>query len=538
MRTTYLKEIAAAAAMSIALGSALAWAAPADTPQGRALAAYEAMGFSDQYVGEGTRPADMLVTLIARGTVQQWEPGESTSVGDLTKPDGGTSTFVHTWDHAQAETRIEWKRPRPGGMTRDFTEIFSADGGYVIGNDSNFPPVKRTAGTPPAHTMSGLRLRAALREQERFGIALGMHENPERVVDYPTQTVGGKRYPAVQYRGNNGTFIVLFDPATKLPAIVRTRDFDQLMGDADYDLTFSDWRTVEGIKLPYRMVYTLNGFKLFDETVTSYTMNVSLAADAFRAPTALRGKAPLAAPIGKVPYQWIIRRMASGFYQDSDALYTDDGNALALMEVAPNISIVTGSTHNTLIVATNTYLVAFEAPGDDGQSQAVIALAKQKYPGKPFRYLVLTHHHIDHSGGLRAYAAEGATVVVGEGDGAFFRKALAAPRGLNAYAVGDYTPKVIEVTDKWSVNDGGREIAAYVLDNGHAEGYLIPYVPDAKLGFVTDLWNPGAPVMNANPNLTALVAGVQKMGIQPERFAGGHGSVGNYADVVRVVGAR
>jgi glyoxylase-like metal-dependent hydrolase (beta-lactamase superfamily II) len=239
-----------------------------------------------------------------------------------------------------------------------------------------------------------------------------------------------------------------------------------------------------------------------------------------------------------VPYQWIIRRLGSGFYLDSEALYTDDGNALTLTDVAPNISLVTGGTHNTLIVATNTYLVAFEAPGDDGQSQAAIALAKQKYPGKPFRYLVLTHHHIDHTGGLRAYAAEGATVVVGKGDGDFFRKALAAPRGTNAYAVGDYTPKVIEVADKWSVNDGGREIDAFVLDNPHAQGYLIPYVPDAKLGFVTDLWNPGAPVMNANPNLVALVSGVQKMGIQPERFAGGHGSVGNYADVVRVVGAR
>ena len=538
MPRKHVRTLAAVVAVGVAFGPVSAWTAPADAPQGRALAAYEAMGFSDQYKGEGFRDPEMLVTLVTRGTIQQWEPGESSSVADLTKPDGGTSTFVQSWDHARAETRIEWKRPRPAGGTRDFAEIFSADGGYVIGNDSNFPAVKRTVGNPAAHTMSGLRLRVALREQERSQIVMAMHENPERISDYPAQTAGGKRYPAVQYRGDNGTFIVMFDPATKLPAVVRTRDFDHLMGDADYDMALSDWRTVEGIKLPHHVVYTLNGFKVFDETITSYDMNPSLAVDAFRAPAAIRGKAVAAAPIGKTPYQWIIRRLASGFYLDSDALYTDDGNALSLMDVAPNISLVTGGTHNTLIVATNTYLVAFEAPGDDGQSQAAIALAKQKYPGKPFRYLVLTHHHIDHTGGLRAYAAEGATIVVGKGDGDFFRKALAAPRGTNAYAVGNYTPKVIEVADKWSVNDGGREIDAFVLDNPHAQGYLIPYVPDAKLGFVTDLWNPGAPVMNANPNLVALVSGVQKMGIQPERFAGGHGSVGNYADVVRVVGAR
>jgi glyoxylase-like metal-dependent hydrolase (beta-lactamase superfamily II) len=234
-----------------------------------------------------------------------------------------------------------------------------------------------------------------------------------------------------------------------------------------------------------------------------------------------------------------VRRLASGFYLDSEALYTDDGGSMQLTDVAPNISLVTGSTHNTLIVATNSYLVAFEAPGDDGQSQIAIDLAKKKYPGKPFRYLVLTHHHIDHSGGLRAYAAEGATIVVGKGDGAFFRKRL-RPQGYNPFPVKSTPPKVIEVDGKWSVNDGGRVIEAYSLDNPHAAGYLIPYVPDAKLGFVTDLWNPGPPVMNVNPNMVAVVRGVEKAGIKPERFAGGHAAVGNYADLERAVqnGAR
>ena len=97
-------------------------------------------------------------------------------------------------------------------------------------------------------------------------------------------------------------------------------------------------------------------------------------------------------------------------------------------------------------------------------------------------------------------------------------------------------PKVIEVAEKWSVNDGGREIEAVVLDNPHAQGYLIPYIPDAKLGFVTDLWNPGPPVMNVNPNMVAVVRGMEKAKIQPEKFAGGHGTVGNYADLMKAVG--
>jgi glyoxylase-like metal-dependent hydrolase (beta-lactamase superfamily II) len=416
------------------------------------------------------------------------------------------------------------------------------NGGYVLGNDSNFPPVKRTLGNPPAHTMSGIRLRASLREIERNDVILQMHEHPDRISDMPPQRVTGKTYPAVQYRGEHGSYVVSFDPATHLPAVIGTRDFDQLMGDSSFEETLSDWRDINGVKLPYRMTYTLNGVKVFDTTVTDARVDIVgnsiLPADTFTAPVAIRGKAVPPAPLAKPPYQWILRRLASGFITDADNLYTDDDAALTLTDVAPNISLVTGGTHNTLIVATNNYLVAFDAPGDDGQSQIAIDLAKRKYPGKSFRYLVLTHHHIDHSGGLRAFVADGASVVVGKGDGAFFRKVLSAPSGMNSYTLkGAVTPNVIEVAGKWSVNDGGREIQAFALDNPHAEGYLVPYVPDAKLGFVTDLWNPGPPVMNANPNMVALVRGVEKAGIQPERFAGGHGAVGNYADLMKAVGS-
>ena len=83
---------------------------------------------------------------------------------------------------------------------------------------------------------------------------------------------------------------------------------------------------------------------------------------------------------------------------------------------------VQGGTANNLIVAMKDYLVIFDAPYGELQSRWVIDAAKAKYPGKPIKYLVLTHHHMDHTGGMRTYVAEGATVIVPSPDKALFRE--------------------------------------------------------------------------------------------------------------------
>ena len=64
---------------------------------------------------------------------------------------------------------------------------------------------------------------------------------------------------------------------------------------------------------------------------------------------------------------------------------------------------------------------------------------------------------------------------------------------------------------------------------------LLRYIPDAKLGFVTDIWSPGPQIPPANPGTISLVKGIQKMGIQMDRMAGGHGGVGNFADLAKTV---
>jgi hypothetical protein len=147
---------------------------------------------------------------------------------------------------------------------------------------------------------------------------------------------------------------------------------------------------------------------------------------------------------------------------------------------------------------------------------------------------------MDHAGGLRAYAAAGATIVVGKGNADHFRKVLAAPFTRNP----DLTPRdlskttIVEVADKYTIPDGQREVTAYLIDNPHAEGMLIGYVADAQLGFVTDLWSPGAAPLpeKITPALTAVVNGVKKAGIAPLKFVGGHGTASDYAPLAALAG--
>lgn len=522
-RSLYFMAILCAAGFGAMTIQPLARGAAATAPGKQVDAAYAAMG------------GDKLKTIALKAQLQQYDPGESYSVSDPAKPDTGVSELMQSRDLQREFTRTEWVRPKPDdGAKRTFTEIVTPIAGYVIGNDAtNGRLPKRTVkGAQPEHTMSGRRLTATLRELERPFIVLEMKRHPDRISALADQTVAGKTYPAVQYRDDYGTFIVMFDPATHLPVRVQTLDWDALEGDSTYDVEYSDWRTVSGVKIAFLTHATLNGMKVADLKLSDATVNPNLPPKTFEIPQAMLSAAARPAPANATPYQWIIRRQFTGFYYDSDKKYTDDLDSLRLVDVATNVSQTQGGTHNTLFIATNSYLIAVEAPNDDGQAIQSLELAKKRYPGKPIRYLILTHHHVDHVGGMRTYAAEGATIVVAKGDGDYFRKALMRPETLNPDAPKQtFTPKVVEVDGKWTVKDGGRQVDAYQVANPHAEDMMIVFVPDAKLGIVTDLYAPGEPPPS-NANVAALVKGVDKWGIKPERFAGGHGSVGPYAEVV------
>lgn len=307
-------------------------------------------------------------------------------------------------------------------------------------------------------------------------------------------------------------------------------------------MVYSDWRDVVGVKIPMHRRYELNGRVVQEVQLTEARINPPLDAANFQVPEALRADAAPPAT-GNVPYQWVIRRQFIGIYLDSENTSYDTraSQGLRFNELAPGVFHVVGGTHNSLLVEMSDHLVVVDAPISDAQSLWVLNEAQRRFPGKPVRWLILTHHHMDHAGGLRAYLAQGATLVVGQGAREHFRRVLASPMERDPdMKPADFSQvPIMEVPDSHLISDArGRQVIVYAVQNNpHAQGMLIAYLPEARLGFVSDLWTPGVPLPDKpNAALMSVVNTVDRAHLDPLRFAGGHGGVADYAPLAKLAG--
>jgi len=489
----------------------------------------------------GARALADIKTISTSGTSKWWEPEQSEVPGGEPRfsAEGKIDSIS---DVASRTTRYDYQKnfAYPTSRTFTYSEIVTPQAGYVIGIDTNGRNAESLKANPPAHSMSGYRLAATQRERARTAIAVmisAMLANPDAVKPAADITVQGRNLPAVSYQN----FIVAFDPQTGLPERVRNLDYDNIWGDVNYDSVLSDWRDVGGVKIPMKRTIELNGRVVQETQLTDARINPPIDQARLQIPAAVLANAAKPAT-GNVPYQWVIRRQYIGTYLDSDNVSYDtkSSQGLRLQQLSPGVFQLVGGSHNSLVVEMSDHLIVVDAPVTDAQSMWLLNATKSQFSGKPIRWVVLTHHHMDHAGGVRGLLNDGATLVVGPGNYKHFNDVLRAPATRNPdMKVMDLTRiPIMEVPQSHVMTDSkGRQVMAYAMDNPHAKGMLMVWVPDAKLGWVTDLWNPGQPLPpKPNAGQAAVVSAVKKAGIQPERFAGGHGSVDEYQKLEKLMG--
>ena len=470
----------------------------------------------------GADALSALKVLAIKGEARFWEPEQSEKAGGEPRF-LGDATFTMTWDLEKGMARTEWDRdqkyPDPPVKLK-YTETVLPTFGYVTDEKGS-------------RTMSGIRAAAHLRELKRASpwLLVKAMGTPKSAAAVGDQKLGKQSLPAVSLNDDGTKFTILFDSKTHLPAAIRTRDDDNIHGDSDYDLVLGDWKAVGGVKIAHSLSYQLNGVEVAKLTYQELSANPVIAADVFAAPDAVKSAAK-APPTSNVPYQWVLRRLFLTRFVDSDLILYLPGGGLKLVELAPNVQHVQGGSANNLIVAMKDHLVVIDAPYGELQSRWVIDAAKAKYPGKPIKYLVLTHHHMDHTGGTRTYIAEGAEVIVPSPDKAHFEKVARAPHTV----VPDELQKkprpaeIVEVKDQMTLKDDVGEIRLYNIPNPHAEGMIIAHVVKDNIVWVTDLVSPRGAVQRTE-GTAAVGDALRKYGVSGATIAGGHGTTAKQADI-------
>jgi len=201
-------------------------------------------------------------------------------------------------------------------------------------------------------------------------------------------------------------------------------------------------------------------------------------------------------------------------------------------ELAPGVWHLTGGSHNSLIVEQAASYVLVEAPLDPFRTLAVTSWARDNLAGKPLAYVINTHHHEDHSAGVRQAVGLGARLVAHQAGAAFWQRVLNAPATVIADSLSGAPPRTtveyVKAGDTLVLPDATNPVTAYSVANCHANDMLVIGV--GKFMFTSDLVSPGngQPLCPLSQTLGALAA----YNFNPETIVGGHGTTALAADLL------
>ncbi|CAN0397228.1 unnamed protein product [Phaeothamnion confervicola] len=211
--------------------------------------------------------------------------------------------------------------------------------------------------------------------------------------------------------------------------------------------------------------------------------------------------------------------------------------------VADGVWFIAGGSHNSVAIEMKDHMVLVEAPLNDGRSSAVIEQVRQLVAGKPLRYLINSHNHFDHTGGVRTAVAAGATIVTQAGNKAYFEKALATRNGIapDLLTKSGKKARILTVGDKLEMSDGSRTLQLHRIKDGvHNDTFLMVYLPKERLLIEADAYTPLPPNAPAptppNANNVNLVQNIERLKLDVDRILPLHGRVVPLAELHRTIG--
>jgi len=321
------------------------------------------------------------------------------------------------------------------------------------------------------------------------------------------RTAGAER--VVDVTTADGVALTLaIDGTTKLPTRVVSMADNTNLGDVAIESSFSDYQDVGGFKLPSRLTTKTDHYVTAEIHAARQTVDED--AGDLAAPAAARAAAAIAGP---------------------------PPAAVTVEEIGKGVWFLGGQSHHSVIVEFADHLTLIEAPQNDVRALAVIAKARELRPGKPVTEVVNTHHHFDHSGGIRAAVAEGLTVVTHKGNAVFYQTAVGRAHTIapDALAKAPKPLKIEAVDGQLELKDATRTVYLYAVDgNPHSDTLLMAYLPQEKLLVEVDAFTPGAA---AQPYAANLLENVKRRNLTVDRIVPLHGAIAPFSELVKAAGS-
>lgn len=335
--------------------------------------------------------------------------------------------------------------------------------GFTINKSegASWDMIRSTFGPIPNIPIANFRQR--LRMIPHF-IVLNAAERTSRLRFLGNTNFDGRPHSVVSYANEDGLEISLYiDDKTGLLSKYETLGSDVFSGDVVNEFVFTGYRQENGKIVPTGRIDRRSGEMLNDFKMADVVFNATLTDENFKLPGGLKMLAPgPAAP-------------------QTPTKYTD------------NIYTVNAGGYNVLVVGFKDHVFLMEAPNGDATSRQAIAEVKKLFPGKPIKYIAVTHHHDDHAGGIRTYIAEGSTLLGLAGERTFFEKVTKSVFTIDPDSL-TQNPRPMKwetiENGKRILTDGTTTVELHDIGSGpHTEQMLVAYFPTEKMVFQGDLLN-------------------------------------------------
>jgi glyoxylase-like metal-dependent hydrolase (beta-lactamase superfamily II) len=264
-----------------------------------------------------------------------------------------------------------------------------------------------------------------------------------------------------------------------------------IIGDLHQEFFYKNYQSFDGLMVPARIDQRTIGMQTFVATIGAALANPPDLARRMEGPPPPPPPAPLPPAASE--------KLADGVYR------------------------ITGG-YVSMAVEFKDYVVVLEGPQNEARGLAVIAEVKKLFPTKKIKYVVCTHPHFDHSGGLPPFVAEGVTILVDDNAKFFTQASLDTPRTLagDVMAKSKKKAKVEGVIEQMELKDETHSLMLYhvpLLE--HSDSMLIAYLPKEKILFTAD-FNAPQPGQPVSASIAVLMANLDRLAIDFERHVTVH----------------